>query len=187
MWEYVVKVINKDVICGNYYSYLYIKTKIVIDLTSTYECKVDNKGRVLLPGKLKNELEQVLSGGFIIKRSVFSPCLELWPKEEWGKKKAEINKLNRFVKKNASFIRRFLAGVNTIELDNTGRINIPKNLMEFAGISKSIVFTSQINILEIWDKDKYEIEVNFDDDDDNDDFGILAEEVMGDKNNENKL
>ena len=167
--------------------YLCVKTKIVVDLSYTYECKVDNKGRVLLPGKLKNELQQVLSGGFIIKRSVFSPCLELWPKDEWDNKLAEINKLNRFVKKNARFIRRFLAGVKPVELDNTGRLNIPKDLMEFGGISKSIVFTSQINILEIWDKDKYEIEVNPKDDDDDDDFGVLAEEVMGDKTNKNEV
>jgi MraZ protein len=150
----------------------------------TYEGKVDNKGRVLLPGKLKSELLPVSSEGFIIKRGVFSPCLELWPKEEWNKKLAEVNKLNRFVKKNAKFIRKFLAGVKPVELDSSGRINLPNDLMEFGGISKNVVFTSQITNLEIWDKDKYEIEVNFDDGDE--DFGELAEEVMGNNNNQNE-
>jgi MraZ protein len=164
--------------------YLAFKMKTVVDLTYTYECKVDNKGRVLLPGKLKQELAQELSGGFIMKRSVFSPCLELWPKEEWNKKLAEINKLNRFVKKNARFIRKFLAGVKPVELDSTGRLNIPNDLMTFANISKTVVFTSQINILEIWDKEKYEVEVAYENDDD-EDFGKLAEEVMGDKKPEN--
>ena len=69
--------------------------------------------------------------------------------------------------------------------DSTGRLNIPKELMAFAGINKTVVFTSQISILEVWDKDKYEAEVNFEDDDD-DDFGKLAEEVMGDKQPENE-
>lgn len=164
--------------------YLAFKRYNVVNLTSTYECKVDNKGRVMLPGKLKEELAEALPNGFIMKRSIFSQCLELWPKEEWDMKLVEINKLNRFVKKNAKFIRKFLAGVKTVELDSTGRINIPKELMSFAGIGKTIVFTPQINILEVWDKDKYEAEVNFEDDDD-EDFGQLAEEVMGDKNTEN--
>lgn len=151
----------------------------MVDLTYTYECKLDNKGRVLLPGKLKSELSLELSNGFIMKRSVFSQCLELWPKEEWNGKLLEINKLNRFIKKNAKFIRKFLAGVKPVELDSTGRLNIPNDLMAFAGISKSIVITSQINILEIWDKDKYEAEVAYEDDDE--DFQMLAEEVMGNK------
>lgn len=165
--------------------YLALKSISVVNLTSTYECKVDNKGRVLLPGKLKQELSEALSDGFIIKRSIFSQCLELWPKEEWDKKLVEINKLNRFVKKNAKFVRKFLAGVRSVEPDSTGRLNIPKELMAFAGISKTVVFTPQISILEVWDKDRYEAEVSFEDDDD-DDFGRLAEEVMGDKQPENE-
>ncbi len=156
----------------------------MVDLTYTYECKVDSKGRILMPGKLKHELADALARGFIIKRSVFSSCLELWPKEEWDKKLAEINKLNRFVKKNARFIRKFLAGVKPVELDSTNRLNIPNDLMSFAGIGKTVVITSQINILEIWDKDKYEQEVNFDDEDE--DFGQLAEEVMGGNNTQNQ-
>ncbi len=146
----------------------------VAELTYTYECKADAKGRILLPGKLKGELESEISKGFIIKRSIFNPCLEVWPMDEWNKKLAEINKLNRFVQKNVKFIRKFLAGVKPVDLDGSGRLNIPKDLMTFAGISKNVVITSQINVLEIWDKDKYELEVA-----DSEDFGALAEEVMG--------
>ena len=146
----------------------------MVELTYTYECKVDAKGRILLPGKLKSEMEKEIPNGFIIKRGIFNPCLEVWPMEEWNKKLAEINKLNRFIQKNVKFIRKFLAGVKPVDLDGAGRLNIPKDLMTFAGISKTIVITSQINFLEIWDKDKYEFEVA-----DSDDFGALAEEVMG--------
>ena len=160
--------------------YLAFKTQNVVNLNSTYECKVDNKGRVMLPGKLKEELAEALPNGFILKRSVFSRCIELWPKEEWDQELAKINRLNRYEKKNARFIRKFLAGVKAVEVDGTGRINIPNELIAFAGINKSIVFTPQIKILEVWDKEKYEQEVSFRDDDD-DDFGELAEEVMGDK------
>ena len=144
-------------------------------LTYTYECKVDSKGRVLLPGGLKKELTPVLNEGFVIKKSVFYKCLELYPRSEWDEEMTGIDKLNRFVKKNVDFIRKFMAGVKPVELDNSGRLLIPKDLMGYANISKNIVMTSQINKIEIWDKDNYEGVLG----DDTTDFGTLAEDVMG--------
>jgi len=149
-------------------------------LTYTYECKVDSKGRVMLPGGLKKELTPVLNDGFVIKKSVFYQCLELYPRAEWDEEMATIDKLNRFVKKNVDFIRRFMAGVKPVDLDNNGRLLIPKDLMGFANISKDIVLTSQINKIEIWDKASYDGVVS----DESIDFGTLAEEVMGDQETE---
>jgi MraZ protein len=92
-----------------------------------------------------------------------------------------INKLNRFNKKNIDFIRRFTAGVRQIDIDISGRILIPKDLINHAKISKDIVVSSAVNILEIWDKSLYEEAI----DDAKDDFGNLAEDVMGDKTDNN--
>ena len=144
-------------------------------LTYTYECKVDSKGRLLLSSNLKKELLPVLNDGFVIKKSVFYNCLELYPKAEWDEEMTGIDKLNRFVKKNVDFIRRFMAGVKPVILDNNARLLIPKDLMAFANIDKNIVMTSQINKIEIWDKENYEKVVG----DDSTDFGTLAEDVMG--------
>ncbi|UGU14873.1 division/cell wall cluster transcriptional repressor MraZ [Sinomicrobium kalidii] len=141
----------------------------------TYECKADAKGRVMLPVALKNQLSPVLQQGFVLKRGVFQPCLELYPMEEWNVLMQKVNKLNRFKKKNNDFIRRFTAGVKMVEVDATGRLLIPKDLVAFAGIHKEIVLSSAINIIEIWDKDKYEQAI----DDAAVDFAELAEEVMG--------
>ena len=145
------------------------------NLTYTYECKADSKGRVMLPGGLKKELTPVLNNGFVIKKSVFYKCLELYPKEEWDKEMATVDKLNRFIKKNVDFIRKFMAGVRPVDLDSNGRLNMPNELMAFAGIEKNIVLTSQINKIEIWDKTNYEKSISSDEID----FGTLAEEVMG--------
>ena len=87
----------------------------------------------------------------------------------------KINKLNKFKKKNNDFIRRFTAGVKMVEVDTNGRLLIPKDLTVFANISKDIVIASAINIIEIWDKDLYEQAI----DDATFDFADLAEEVMG--------
>jgi MraZ protein len=92
-----------------------------------------------------------------------------------------INKLNRFNKKNIDFIRRFTAGVRQIDIDISGRILIPKDLINHAKISKHIVVSSAVNILEIWDKGLYEEAI----DDAKGDFGNLAEDVMGDKTDNN--
>ena len=87
-----------------------------------------------------------------------------------------MGELNRFNRKNNDFIRRFTAGVKTVELDASGRLNIPKDLASFAGIDKEIVISSAINIVEIWDKNKYEQAIDVA----ANDFADLAEEVMGD-------
>lgn len=149
-------------------------------IIGTYECKVDAKGRVLLPAPLKKQLTDSLNDGFVLKRSVFQPCLELYPMSEWNLMMQKINKLNRFVKKNNDFIRRFTAGVKVVEIDNLGRLLIPKDLVAFGNISKDLVLSSAVNIVEIWDKDLYEKSISGDDMD----FADLAEDVMGNINDD---
>ena len=147
----------------------------MVNLIGTYECKVDAKGRLMVPAPIKKQLAPILQEGFVLKRSVFQPCLELYPMGEWDLLMGKVNKLNRFQKKNNDFIRRFTAGVKTVEVDTNGRLLIPKDLIGFAGIGKEIVLSSAINIIEIWDKTKYESTI----DETTDDFAALAEEVMG--------
>lgn len=147
----------------------------MINLIGTYECKADVKGRLMLTAALKKQLSPVLQDGFVLKRSVFQTCLELYPMKEWNAMMAKVNKLNRFVKKNDDFIRRFTAGVKIVELDVSGRLLIPNDLQKFAGITKDVVLSSAVNIIEIWDKDKYETAI----DAAAVDFGELAEQVMG--------
>lgn len=147
----------------------------MVNLIGTYECKADAKGRVMVSSALKKQMQPILQEGFVLKRAVFQPCLELYPMQEWTKMMEKIGKLNKFKKKNNDFIRRFTAGVKQVELDATGRILIPKDLVDFAGIAKQVVMSSSINIIEIWDKEKYETAIN----EASDDFADLAEEVMG--------
>ena len=147
----------------------------MISLIGTYDCKADAKGRVVMPSAFKKQLSAVLQDGFVAKRSVFRSCLELYPMQEWNLMMTKINKLNRFVKKNNDFIRRFTAGVKIVEVDASGRILIPKDLFQFAEIEKQVVLSSVGTIIEIWDKEKYEKVI----DDTVVDFADLAEDVMG--------
>ncbi len=136
----------------------------------------------MFPVAFKNQLEGSISEGFVIKRSIFRKCLELYPMAEWNRESMRINNLNRFVKKNVDFIRKFMAGVKTVELDSTGRLLIPKDLTLYSNIRKEIVLASVVNKIEIWDKSEYEAAVDYDPDE----FATLAEDVMGDKETEAK-
>ena len=152
----------------------------MIYLVGTYECKIDAKGRLMLPSVLKKQLAPVIAEGFVLKRSVFSSCLEIHPLGEWNVLMGEVNKLNRFVKKNNDFIRLFTAGVKMLEVDSNSRLQVPKDLISFASISKNIVLSCSLNMIEIWDKDQYEQVLK----EATTDFADLAEEVMGSIQNE---
>ena len=134
----------------------------------------------MFPSAFKGQLGSAAAEGFVIKRSIFRKCLELYPMAEWTRESERINKLNRFVKKNVDFIRKFMAGVKHVELDTTGRLLIPKDLIKYAGITKEIMLASVVNKIEVWDRAEYESAVDYDPDE----FADLAEEVMGDLDTE---
>ena len=144
-------------------------------LIGTYECKIDVKGRLLIPSAFKKQLAPVIPKGFVLKRAVFQNCLELYPLKQWEELIKKVNSLNRFKKKNNDFIRRFTAGVKFIELDSNGRLLIPRDLIEFSNINREVTLSTSVNIIEIWDKSSYEKAIA----DSRDDFAQLAEEVMG--------
>ena len=145
-------------------------------LIGTYQCKADPKGRVKIPTVLSKQLAGARQEAFVVKRAVFQPCLELYSLKEWNALMAKVNNLNRFKKKNNDFIRRFTAGVKIVALDATDRLLIPRDLAQFAGIEKTVVLSAAVNIVEIWDKVRYEKAI----DEAAVDFAALAEEVMGD-------
>ncbi|QOR73219.1 division/cell wall cluster transcriptional repressor MraZ [Cruoricaptor ignavus] len=144
----------------------------------TYECKIDDKGRLKLPSSLVKHLQSIDNQELIIKRAVFQKCLEVYPAKPWEKLMQKINGLNRFVKKNADFIRMFTAGVKSAEVDKAERILIPKDLKTFAGLEKDIVISGVGEFFEIWDKAAYEENIATNEAD----FAQLSEEVMGEIN-----
>lgn len=151
----------------------------MLNFIGTYECKIDAKGRLTLPSALKKQLANVVDEGLVLKRSVFQNCIEIYPMQEWDKLMGKINRLNKFKKKNNDFVRKFTAGVKLIEADANSRILVPKDLSAFAELQKEVVLSSAGEMIEIWDKENYEKVLN-----DVDDFAELAEEVMGDQDDE---
>ena len=120
-----------------------------------YESTLDNKGRFLLPAGFRKQMPDDISTRFVINRG-FEKCLSLFPIKSWEPIYAEISKLNDFDPKVREFRRYFLNGATIMEIDTAGRLLIPQNLKEHAGLEKDIVLVSAVNKIEIWDKVKYQ-------------------------------
>jgi MraZ protein len=142
-----------------------------------YEATLDSKGRFLLPAGIKKQLPEGVDPVFVVNRG-FEKCLTVYPLQSWKPIYENISALNDFDPKVREFRRYFLNGAIQIEVDNAGRILLPKNLMEHAGLEKDIVLVSAVNKLEIWDKNKYQ---QFFETFSPESFSKLAAEVMAKK------
>lgn len=147
------------------------------NLMGEYECKIDAKGRVMMPVGLKKQIPAEAHNTFVINRG-FEQCLVIYPKNEWDKISEDLNKLNLFSKKNRDFFRYFMRGATQLELDSNGRFLIPKNLLTYGEIAQELVLFAFSNRIEVWNKTKYETLLT----DEPQDFANLAEEVMVQKN-----
>jgi MraZ protein len=120
-----------------------------------YEATLDPKGRFLLPAGIKKQLPEGESSHFVVNRG-FEKCLTIYPMSSWTPLFERISRLNDFDPKVREFRRFFLNGAISMELDSAGRMLIPKNLMEHAGLEKDIVLVSAVNKIEIWSKSTYQ-------------------------------
>jgi len=146
-----------------------------------FDCKLDAKGRLMVPSGLRKQLSPEANESFVVNRG-FEKCLVLYPKNDWDRVSAEVNQLNQYVKKNRDFIRYFYRGATELGLDGTGRILLPKRLQEYGAIGKEVVLFAYSDRIEIWNKEVYDGLLT----DEPEDFANLAEEVMGgNQNNQN--
>jgi len=122
----------------------------------SFTCKADAKGRVMLPIALRNQMAPILQEGFYIKKSYYNECLELYPKYEWERVMSQLTDKSQFDEENVDFIRIFMDGLRKVEMDNTGRLLIPKEIIQLAGITKEVKVASIGKHLEIWDKALYD-------------------------------
>ena len=152
------------------------------NLFGEFLCKLDSKGRFMLPSGLKKQLSNGDQERFVINRG-FEKNLTLYPESEWLKISKEINSLNLYTKKNREFVRYFFRGASEITADSTARVLLPKPLMDYAGLDKEIILFAYGNRIEIWSKELYESTLDVEPDD----FSVLAEEVMGRINNSNDV
>ncbi|HEX5654131.1 MAG TPA: division/cell wall cluster transcriptional repressor MraZ [Chitinophagaceae bacterium] len=149
----------------------------MIGFLGEFEATLDAKGRFLLPAGFKKQLPEEEVSRFVINRG-FEKCLALYPVKNWEPLFADISRLNDFDPKVREFRRYFLNGATFVEPDSAGRLLVPPNLKEHAGLEKDIVLVAAVNKIEIWDSNKYK---QFFESYSPDTFSNLANEVMNKK------
>jgi len=145
----------------------------MLNLHGEYECKIDAKGRLIIPAALKKQLPKAAADSFFINRG-FEKCCVLFPSNEWDNIANEINKLSDYIAKERQFKRYFLRGASKLDMDSSSRVLLPKSLLEYAGINLELVLLAYGNKIEIWSKAGYEKMLS----EEPEDFSALAEEVM---------
>lgn len=139
-----------------------------------YECKMDAKGRIRLPGQLVKQFGEAARLSFVVNRG-FEHCLNLYTASDWEKISSKVSRLNQFNTKFRQFSRYFFRGATELQIDGSERILLPKQLIEKVGLDKDIVLLAYIDKVEIWDKAHYNSVM----DEEPEDFSDLADEVLG--------
>lgn len=146
----------------------------MITFIGDYNCKLDTKGRVILPSAFKKQLTGSEQEKFVIKKDIFEKCLVLYPIEEWERQNKIIRKkINPYKKEHNMFLRRFFKGMAEAVLDANSRILIPKRLLDEINAEKEIVMAGQFGKIEIWEKKHYE-RTDLGDEE----FAGMAEDIM---------
>ena len=132
-------------------------------LVGHYNCKLDAKGRVLVPSEFKEQLGEQVEEGFVLRPGLHAHCIELYTKKDWDEVQDQLrSKFSQFNKKQEAAMRKYNAGARFVKLDGSGRLLITKDLAEKASLVKDIVITSVTTKMEIWDKEDLSDEEFFD-------------------------
>ena len=125
---------------------------VVIEMfMSEYNHTIDAKGRLIIPSKFR----EVLGEEFVVSKGM-DGCLFVYANEDWNAFEQKLTSLPLINKEARQFARFFLAGAAQVELDKQGRILLPANLREFAGLDKEVVLVGVGSRIEIWSRDKWE-------------------------------
>ena len=123
-----------------------------------YNHTIDAKGRLIIPAKFR----ETLGEEFILTKGL-DGCLSIYPMDEWESFEEKLKALPLTDKNARAFLRFFVAGATSCELDRQGRILVPSTLREFAGLEKEVVLTGSLTRIEIWSKEKWLENSNYDD------------------------
>ena len=116
-----------------------------------YKHNLDTKGRIIVPSKFRD----LLSEQFVITRGL-DRCLFAYTMYEWSRIEEKLKTLPLTKKDARKFTRLFFSGATNVEIDKQGRINIPQNLRDYAGLSKDCTVIGVSSRIEIWDTESWE-------------------------------
>lgn len=122
--------------------------------TGEHECKLDAKGRLVLPSRLKSVLPAASMKNIIIRKG-FEPNLILYPLNEFQNIYSRINSLNEFSSEQRKLKRNLFSSISQVELDSNGRFLLPKSMVLHCNLDKDVILVGMGNIIELWSAKKY--------------------------------
>ena len=122
--------------------------------TSEHECKLDAKGRLVLPSRLKSVLPEASKKSIIIRKG-FEPNLIVYPLHEFQNIYTRINSLNEFSSEQRKLKRNLFSSISQIDLDSNGRFLLPKSMISHTGLEKDVILVGMGNVIELWSPDNY--------------------------------
>jgi len=122
----------------------------------SFKYSIDSKGRISIPAKLRKFVDPKSNDAFVMTRGT-TQCIDIYPMNFWEELvQDKLNQLNSFEPQEAMFLRMFLQQAAEDKLDSQSRLLIPKNLIEYAEISKEVLILGAIKKIEIWNPKNYE-------------------------------
>jgi len=147
----------------------------MITFIGDYSCKLDDKGRVLLPAAFIKQMASSMQERFVLKKDIFESCLVLYPMNEWERQNEILRQnTNPYNREHNKFLRGFYKGTAEVTLDASNRLLIPKRMLDEIGAGREIVLAGQLGKIEIWKADAYDKVEGGDES-----FALLAEKIMG--------
>lgn len=148
-----------------------------------YECKVDVKGRIILPMAFKKQMPADAQDRFVVRRDIFENCLVLYAIEDWNVQLEKLRKrMNPYNREHNMFLRNFFKGTAELSLDTNNRLLVPRRLMDLIGAGRDVVLAGQDGRIEIWAAGSYDkIDMA------PDDFANLAEKLLGGNLNDGEV
>ena len=138
-----------------------------------HECKLDAKGRLVLPSRLKSVLPKASKKSIIIRKG-FEPNLILYPLNEFQNIYSRISSLNEFSSEQRKLKRNLFSSISQVELDSNGRFLLPKSMVAYCDADKDIILVGMGNVIELWSTKNYKKYLI----DDSNEFSKLAQKYL---------
>ncbi len=147
----------------------------MVSFSNIYPVTLDGKGRVVLPSPFKKEMGDTLEPSFVVEKDVYDKCLNIYPHSTWL---AKVEKLRRRLNQDdpihSKMLSRYYEEIVKVGMAENGRLNIPDEMLDYAGITKEAVFTGQGSRMRLWEPSRHQASRLSDDD-----YARLYKELLG--------
>ncbi len=130
---------------------------MMIRFSARYNALIDDKGRVVLPAPLKKAMGDLAEEPLVIEKDIYKACLNIFPERYWNQRIESIERqLNQFNEDDDDLLADIYENYTSLSMAPNGRINIPADFMDHAGISRDVVFIGKGKSIRMWDEKRYQ-------------------------------